>query len=292
MSIRSISWVFVLCFSTNVFADFITDSDDTQVNKTDLEILLESAPPKEQKKLLKNKANLIQQLEQLYIKKVLAAEAIDNGLDKEPMTAARLRVINENAMFLLRMNQIRLLDKKDYSKVAKQQYSVNKSDYKVDERIDAAHILITAKDRSEEQALEKIKGIRKELIAGAIFSEVADRVSDDKSVKRNHGELGLFTRDKLVKEFTDVAFNLKAGELSEPVKTVFGYHLIKLNKKVPAGIKPFEEVKNSIISNMKAKNWGMARTEYIEKIKKNHKMKVDEKALDAFVAKKLEELQY
>ena len=292
MGIRGISCVFFVCFSVNVSAGFVSDSNETQVDKIDLELLLESAPPKEQKKLLNNKAKLIRQLEQLYIKKVLAAEAVENGLDKDPMTAARLRTINENALFLLRINEVRLSDKRDYSKLAKQQYTVNKSDYKVGERIDAAHILITAKDRSEEKALEKIKGIRKELIAGANFSEVADRESDDGSVKHNHGELGLFTKGQLVKEFTDIAFSLKPGDLSEPVKTVFGYHLIKLNKKVPAGVKSFEEVKDLIVTNIKAKNWETARQEYIDKTKKDHQMKVDEKALEAFVVKKLEEVQY
>ena len=279
-------------FSGNVLSGFITDKGNTQINEVDLEILLERAPIKEQKKLLKNKAMLIKQLEKLYIKRKLAIEAIENGLDKDPMTVARLRVIDDNSMFLLRLNEIRGFDKRDYSKIAMQRYGVNKSDYKTDEKIDATHILITTKNRSEEEALKKIKGIRKELVAGASFSEVADRESDDESVKHNHGELGLFAKEQLVKEFTDVAFNLKVGELSMPVKTVFGYHLIKLNKKVRAGIRPFEEVKDLIVEKIKAKNWKMARKEYVEKTKKNHKMKVDEKALDAFVMKKLEELQY
>ena len=281
----------VLCFfSANVFADVLVDKNDVRISNANLNVLLEIAPNKEQKKLIENKSRLIAQIEELYIKKILAQQAVKDGLDKKPINAARLLAIRENALFVLKLNEIKNSDKRDYTKLAKLQYKVNKSDYKVDERIDTAHILITTKDRSREQALEKIKKIREELVAGADFSVVADRESEDYSVKSNHGELGAFTREQLVKEFTEVAFELKVGELSEPVKTQFGYHLIKLNKKIPAGILNFDEVKKGIVVAIKAKNWEVDREALYKKLKVDNKMQIDDKALDIFVVKKLEEL--
>ena len=162
--------------------------------------------------------------------------------------------------------------------------------YKVEERIDAAHILASNKKIKDEEALAKIKKIKKELAVGADFQELALRESDDKTVKKNKGELGKFTKKQLVKEFTEVAFAMKPGDISEPVKTKFGYHIIKLHKKIPAGYLSFEEVKDKMINDLKEKDWEVRRTNYYEQIKKNNKMEIDDKALDEYVVKKLEEL--
>jgi peptidyl-prolyl cis-trans isomerase C len=290
MSKKKSIFIALYFFSSSMFADVLTDKNDVYINDDNLNVLLEIAPSNEQKKLIENKARFIGQIEKLYIQKILAEQAIKNGLDKDPVNAARLQAVKEKALFVLQLNEIKKSDKRDYSKFAKLQYKVNKSDFKVAERVDVAHILIATEERSPEQALEKAKEIRQELLAGADFSDVADRESEDYSVKRNHGELGAFTRDKIVPKFADVAFKLKKGELSEPVKTRFGYHLIKLNKKIPAGVLTFDEVKEGIVAGIKAKNWETDREVLYKKLKKDNQMKIDEKALDKFVAKKLEEL--
>lgn len=284
--------LFSLCFSVgSASADLIKDKNDSNVSDVNLEVLLETAPADEQIKLLNDKKRLKGQLEQLYIKQTLAQIARDEGLDKKPMTAARLQAIMDNALFLLKLDDKKKSNKKDYSKFAKQLYTVNKSDYKSVERVDAAHILITTKDVSEEKALEKIKAIREELVKGADFSEVALRESQDKSVKKNKGEMGAFAKGQMVKPFSEAAFSLMPGILSEPVKTRFGYHLIKVNKKIPAGFKSFDEVKDGIINGLKVKDWEADRAEYYKDVKKQNEMQIDEEALDAFVVKKLAELE-
>ncbi|MCK5829016.1 MAG: peptidylprolyl isomerase [Methylococcales bacterium] len=274
-----------------VSADLIIDKNDSHVSDVNVEVLLETAPVNAQKELLSHKSQLKKQLEQLYLKQLLAKMAKDEGLDKEPMNAARLQAIMDNALFLLKLDNKRKSNKKDYSKFAKQLYTIKKSNYKTVERVDAAHILIATKELPEEKALEKIKEIRKELIAGADFSEVALRVSQDKSVQQNKGEMGAFTKKQMVKPFSDAAFSLEPGDLSEPIKTRFGYHLIKVNKKIPAGIKSFDEVKEGIIAKLEADDWETDREEYYKKIKKENKMEIDEEALDAFIVKKLAELE-
>lgn len=274
-----------------VSAELIKDKNDVNVGSMNLEVLLERAPAHAQKELLNNKSKLKKQLEQLYIKQVLAKMAKDEGLDKEPMNAARLQAIMDNALFLLKLDAKKKSNKKDYSKYAKQLYTIKKSEYKTVERVDAAHILITTKELSEEKALEKIKEIRKELLGGADFAEVALRESQDKSVQKNKGEMGAFTKKQMVGPFSDAAFSLIPGVLSEPVKTRFGYHLIKVNKKIPAGFMSFDEVKDGIIAKLKKDDWEEDRKEYYEKIKKDNKMEIDDEALDAFVVKKLAELE-
>jgi len=282
----------VLCgVSTLAQAQLVSDQQGAIINSQDVDVLLEVAPVVAQKRLLANKDQVKQQLEQLYVKKKMARMAEAEGLAKQGMNAVRLHAIIDNALFELKLDQLRLSDKKDYTKFAQQLYQVNQEKYKVAARVDAAHILIsTKKELTEEQALEKALALRKELIAGADFNAVALRESDDKTAKKNKGELGLFTREQMVKPFADAAFAMQVGEISEPVKTVFGYHLIKLNKKVPAGYKSFDEVKAGIIDGLKKKNWEARRADFYQKLKKENKMHIDEKALDAYIAKKLKEL--
>lgn len=282
----------MLCgVSTLAQAQLVSDQQGAIINSQDVDVLLEVAPVVAQKRLLANKDQVKQQLEQLYVKKKMARMAEAEGLAKQGMNAVRLHAIIDNALFELKLDQLRLSDKKDYTKFAQQLYQVNQEKYKVAARVDAAHILIsTKKELTEEQALEKALALRKELIAGADFNAVALRESDDKTAKKNKGELGLFTREQMVKPFADAAFAMQVGEISEPVKTVFGYHLIKLNKKVPAGYKSFDEVKAGIIDGLKKKNWEARRADFYQKLKKENKMHIDEKALDAYIAKKLKEL--
>ena len=284
--------IIALCYSFSVIAnaELLTDQQDNQISDVNLEILLERAPVSAQKKLLKNKKQLKVQLERLYLRKVMAEMAINEGLDKQGLNAERLQAIRENSLYLLKLDALRSSNKKDYSKYAKQIYLVNKADYPVEARVDAAHILISNKELSDAEALEKAKTIRQQLMQGANFSELAVKESDDKSVENNQGEMGVFVHRKMVKPFSDAAFSMQAGEISEPVKTRYGYHIIKLNKKFPAGVKPFDQVEAEIIANLKAKDWEIARAEFFEKVIKDNDMQIDETAVDEFVVKKLDEL--
>ena len=277
-------------FSTISQAQLLQDKNNIQVDSVNLDILLDTAPVAAQKKLLKNKHNLEVQLNQLYLRKVLAKMAVIEGLDTQGMNAERLQAIKEKALFLLKLDALRRSNTKDYSKYAKQIYLVNQSDYPVVARVDAAHILISTKTLPDAEALAKAQEIRQQLMLGANFTELALKESDDKTVKTNKGEMGVFTRGQMVKPFSDAVFAMQVGEISEPVKTQYGYHIIKLNKKFPAGFQPFDEVKAGIISGLKKKDWETARAAYYEKLIKENEMKIDELAVDEFVIKKMKEL--
>ncbi|HYP08457.1 MAG TPA: peptidylprolyl isomerase, partial [Bryobacteraceae bacterium] len=110
------------------------------------------------------------------------------------------------------------------------------------EEVTARHILIKFKgspvptaegkpELSEEQALAKAQEIRKKLLAGGDFAAIAKAESDDTGSGANGGELGSFKRNSMVPEFEKVAFSSPEGQVSEPVKTQFGYHLIRVDKR-------------------------------------------------------------
>ncbi|HED16415.1 MAG TPA: hypothetical protein ENI64_06365 [Gammaproteobacteria bacterium] len=115
-----------------------------------------------------------------------------------------------------------------------------------------AHILVSVDTPDAEQAaLAKITKIRSELDAGADFSEWAKKYSDDSGSAAQGGDLGTIEKGVLDPAFEDAAMALKQGETSEPVRSQFGYHLIKLTELKPGDIKTFEQARDELAARYK-----------------------------------------
>ncbi len=129
-------------------------------------------------------------------------------------------------------------------------YEAHQADFTVDEQRNANHILVQVKaDASSaevEQAKQKALKLRGLVAGGQDFETVAKENSDDIGSKSEGGETGLFGRGVMAPEFEQAVFSLKVGEISEPIKTNFGFHIIKLKEIAPGGTKPFLEVKADI----------------------------------------------
>ncbi|MCL6641764.1 MAG: peptidylprolyl isomerase, partial [Candidatus Bipolaricaulota bacterium] len=125
-------------------------------------------------------------------------------------------------------------------------FEANREKYATPE-VKARHILISADENASEeqvaQAQKKIEEIRKQLNAGADFVELARQHSDDKSNSENGGDLGWFGKGVMVKEFEDAAFALDIGKVSAPVRTRFGFHLIKVEDK---RVRTFEQAQSDV----------------------------------------------
>ncbi len=200
-----------------------------------------------------------------YIKrKLVVQEAIKNNLPDLPDVAAQLRRAREEVLFDTYVKKqitpriVSDAEVRDY-------WEKNQKEFERPERLKARHIIATPSDQqvantsgdnavTDEQALEKIKAIAQQFrIAGAgnqavtpqQFADFAVKFSEDGSAPTG-GDLGWFERGKMVPEFEDAAFELTPGETSGVVKTQFGYHVIYLEKKTPAGVAPLAEVAEQI----------------------------------------------
>jgi peptidyl-prolyl cis-trans isomerase C len=117
------------------------------------------------------------------------------------------------------------------------------------QEVHARHILIRApagEEKASKAAEDKIKAVIARLNKGEDFAKVASEVTEDPSGKANGGDLGYFTKEQMVPEFANVAFALDKGKISGPVKTQFGWHVIKVEDKRMKTPPKFEEVKGQI----------------------------------------------
>ena len=183
---------------------------------------------------------------------VLADEAVKQNLDKRPDIAVQLLFQRENllqtAMFK-EMIQSAVVPDADVQAY----YDSHQSDFTV---VTARHILIRVAHsrpagkpvRSEDQARAKAESIRKRLIAGEDFATVAKQESDDNATAIKGGDVGDFHHGQLVAPFVQAAFALKPGDISEPVRTPFGYHIIQVQSH---SVKSLADAKPDILTQLK-----------------------------------------
>jgi peptidyl-prolyl cis-trans isomerase C len=160
---------------------------------------------------------------------------------------------------------------------AKKYYEENKDKYKQKEQINAQHILFktdkNTPDAEKKKKLEQAKKVFAEAKKGADFGELAKKYSEGPTAQRG-GDLGTFSRGRMVKQFEDAAFAAKKGDIIGPVETQFGYHIIKINEKTPEAQRPYDEVKESILTSLKARQKSKATRDLLDKLKADAKIEV------------------
>lgn len=134
------------------------------------------------------------------------------------------------------------------------QYEAKKATFAVPELVTVHHILIAADANAgpdaDAKARAKIEALIKRLGAGEDFAKLARENTDDPTGKENGGQLPPFGRGQMVPEFEQAAFDMKPGEIRGPVKTSYGYHVLKLIAKTPPGTRPLEEVRPSLAGDL------------------------------------------
>lgn len=140
-----------------------------------------------------------------------------------------------------------------------------------EKEVHARHILIRAAagdEKAGKEAEDKIKAIIVRLNKGEDFAKVANELTEDPSGKANGGDLGFFSKEQMVPEFSDTAFGLEKGKISGPVKTQFGWHVIKTEETRVKPQPKFEDVKPQIESFVTRK----AQAEMVTKLREAAKI--------------------
>jgi len=176
-------------------------------------------------------------LEPLILRKLYLNEGIEKGYDEDP-----------NFKFNFRNFQMRIIGSKYFERVVVDKIvsedMLNEALAKQGVELKASHILIShnksprAVDRTPEEALQRAREVVNRLKNGEDFATLVEEFSDDPGAASNKGDVGYFVWGKMVPEFFDGAWDLQVGQISEPVESTYGYHIIRLDDRRP--IKDFE----------------------------------------------------
>lgn len=206
--------------------------------------------------------------------KVMAQEARRRKLDQTPAFKDQIAFQSENLLAQTLYRDLATNTKVDEA-TARAYYDQHKDEYI---QVKASHVLIRVKgspfpvgkdkdgkekkELTEEEALAKANEIRKRLLAGEDFAKVAKEESDDAGSAANGGDLGTFGKGRMVPAFETVAFKEPVGQISEPVKSQFGYHVIKVverKERTFAEVQP--EIDKKLPAEMAQKTMEKLRTE-------------------------------
>ena len=213
----------------------------------------DNVPPDKLRLFYADRQRISKHAGNVFVVHELADEAAARKLtpaEQRRLDEARIRVLSQ-----IQLDHIVAQEKQpDYEAVAREQWQAHPESYQAPEAVHASHILIAAGDKRDDAAAKaRAEEVLAKLRAGADFAAIAREYSDDPSAAGNGGDLGFFQRGQMVKPFADAAFALTAkGELAGPVKSQFGYHIIRFEERRPAGVQPFEAVREGLINAQKS----------------------------------------
>ncbi|GKT37711.1 peptidylprolyl isomerase, partial [Aduncisulcus paluster] len=182
-------------------------------------------------------------VDELINQELFFAEAMETELDKNEQFVAEMEDVRTNMLKQFFVRQL-LADVQVPEEEVETYYNEHKAEFAKPEQAKASHILVD----TEEQAKE----IKTEIEGGLSFEEAAGKYSKCPS-NANGGDLGFFGKGQMVPEFENAVFEMEVGQLSAPVQTQFGFHLIKKTDTQAPGDAAFGEVRQSIVQQLTVK---------------------------------------
>jgi peptidyl-prolyl cis-trans isomerase C len=204
-----------------------------QITDDDLKLAMEDLGPSLPQQL-EGKAREAYLLDYLIDGQLVVQKALAEKADQDPEFAKRLAYYRDKLLMESVLGNVAKTAESDAA--MKKVYDEAAAAQKPEEEIHARHILV-ASEADAQAALKRLK-------AGEDFAKVAKDVSKDPGSEG--GDLGWFTKDRMVPAFADAAFKLQEGQLSEPVKSEFGWHIIQVEGKREKQFPPFDQVKDQI----------------------------------------------
>ena len=252
-----------------------------RVTDEDIKAAAEVIPLAARGAALSRRENVNQQVEGVYLRRALSEEAVREGLDKDPVVVALIKLGRERILSEARLSALdlsRTPDSATLDSYAEASYKGDPKRFEVAAQTRVRHILLR-KDAPDAKA--KAEALLAELKAGASFETLAKERSADYETAAQGGDLGFFSEGAMVKPFEDAVAALKApGDLSGVVETQYGYHVVRLEARRPAGMRPFSEVRDLLRIEARSRAHREARAEKINKLMEQ--LKIDPAAVEEF----------
>lgn len=253
------------------------------ITDQDLRADAERIPAQQRDQILSQPGQVAGIASDLYVRRALARQAQAAGLEQRPQVQAALRLARDRVLsdaMLEKINADNAPDAQALEGLARNEYHAHPERYATPESVRVQHILIRG---TGDDSQAKAAALLDELKHGADFAALAKANSQDPGSAAKGGDLGFFARGKMVPEFEQAAFALQnPGDLSELVKTQFGYHILRLEARRPAGTPDFADVREAIERDMRARVLQDARVSAADKLRRD--ATPDTQAIEAFAA--------
>jgi peptidyl-prolyl cis-trans isomerase C len=216
-------------------------------------------------------------LDELVAARLFAISGKKQGLDQTPEFKNVVENFTNQALARVAIEKA-LANISASEEESKKFYDENPEQFTTPEEVRARHILLS----DDVTSADKVTTIQDELKRGVSFDVLAVTYSTDPSAAQGGGDLGFFGKGQMVPEFEEAAFALKeSGDISSPVRTAFGWHIIKLEEKRPSTVISYDDVKPQIIQYLANEKRTQKYREELEVLKKEYKVEIIGASTDA-----------
>lgn len=260
----------------------------TAISLQDIRRELQAVPKERRNEMTSSKVKLEQFITNILVERRIAEAAEAAGYAASPTAKIQLERARRDIvgkLYLTDKFAELSKDMPDFQQTAKERYELNKSKYTQPEAIRVAHILFRVDPEnpklSEEVARAKAEEALTALKGGAAFSEVAEK-TEELGSRQFGGEIKKWiAKGELVPPFEEAAWNLKPGEISGIVRTRYGFHIVKLLEVRPASTQSFDEVKASLLQQVKAEFLKSRQTDFMQSFSGKQDIYLNDEVLQA-----------
>jgi len=258
-----------------------------KVTKGDFDQEFKNVPVEVRLDFLTNRGRIERMLERLFLNKAAVSRARKEGFDKNPEVIAEIHHAMENKLAALYLEHLKTtITVPDLEARARESFKLSADKLALPERVRASHVLISTKKYSKEEAVKRANEVYAKARAGENFESLVSAYSDDPSASTNKGDLGYFTKERMVPEFSQAAFALqKAGDISAPVESQFGLHVIRLTGRQASKPAVYEEHRPGLLEQAESAYRDAQMKLLIDKLLEAEKPRANQKAVDTLQKK-------
>lgn len=240
---------------------------DVVLTQEEIDAEFSKVSPEYRRAFIRDGQRVNQMVATLLRTKIVAADARAASYDEDPVIRGRMSLAAETELAEAWIRKVMEdAPDADYELLAEEEYLAFPDEFMTEDIVDVSHILINNEKRSDEEALQLAQSLRARLIEDpSLFEELVMEYSEDPSKFSNAGQFPRVKRGEMVKEFEETSFSLETpGDISQPVPTRYGYHIIRLNEKFPSHVASFDVIKEEAMARAKEKYITTYRTRYIK----------------------------
>jgi peptidylprolyl isomerase len=243
---------------------------NVEVKTSDVRRIIDAQPPEVRKQIAGGVSELDRLVRNELVRQALLAEAKAKGLDKKPDVMLIMDRAREQALLQVYMNDVARPPANFPSEEdVKQAYEANKAQLAVPAQFELAQIFVSSPEGADKAVATRAQKKAADLAAkaqvkGADFAKLAKENSEHKDTAPKGGDLGWLAENQIFPEIRVAVVKMEKGDVSGPIRSASGWHIVKLMDKRPAGVRPLSEVQDAIVNQLRMRRAQEIERSYVE----------------------------